>query len=141
MRQVRPAPPGGVVLARATVLEPGPPIGLAEVSLTDEAGALIAHGTSLLVVLPFSAAAADSDGGDAARVAHAGDETGPDPWERPVPEPAPGGPSPLEQLTGLRVQARAGGRRRRPCRPVPGCALRRRAASRAAPSPPWPTPR
>jgi uncharacterized protein (TIGR00369 family) len=129
LRQLRPARPGGVLLARAKVLEPGPPIGLADVSLTDETGALIAHGSSLLVVLPFIATPADDDrgdghgapgghdgdadapttagrdDGDADAPATAGRDGGPDPWERPAPEPTAGGRSPLQRLTGLRPVA------------------------------------
>jgi uncharacterized protein (TIGR00369 family) len=111
LRQVRPAPPGGVLLARATVLEPGPPIGLADVSLTDETGVLIAHGSSLLVVLPFTAAPAGDDAQERdADQRHAGGrDVGLDPWERPAPAATAGRPSPLQRLTGLRAVAVAHG--------------------------------
>jgi uncharacterized protein (TIGR00369 family) len=107
LRQVRPALPGDTLLAHATVLEPGPPVALAEVSLTDGDGQLIAHGSSLCVTLPFSAAAADQAAEDPAAAAPA--ESDPDPWQRPAPPPdaaeAPAGGAgagPLGRLTGLR---------------------------------------
>ncbi len=108
LRQVRPARPGDTLLAHATVLEPGPPVALAEVSLTDGDGQLIAHGSSLCVTLPFSAAAAaDRAGEDPAAAAPA--ESDPDPWQRPAPPPeadaamtGDAGAGPLGRLTGLR---------------------------------------
>ena len=89
LRQVRPAEPGTTLLARGTVLEPGPPLALAEVSMIDSAGTLIAHGTSLCMHQPL--AGAEGPGGGVAPSA----SPGPDPWER---DPGDGG---LAQLTGL----------------------------------------
>jgi acyl-CoA thioesterase len=89
VRQVRPAEPGTTLLARGTVLEPGPPLALAEVSMTDSAGVLIAHGTSLCMHQPLVGADGPGSGDDPPPF------PGPDPWER---DP---GDSGLAQLTGL----------------------------------------
>ena len=119
LRQIHSAQPGGLLLARASVLDLGPPVALAEVSLTDEDGRLIAHGGSLCVTLPVTAAPglpvteapADTAPGDAPATAQA--DLGPDPWERGAPEArsGPGTPavSPLGRLTGLRPVAVAAG--------------------------------
>ena len=93
LRQVRPARPGGSVWARASVLEAGPPLALAEVSLTDDDGLLIGHGSSLCVTLPFTASPSDTE--DAAG-SEADDGAPPDPWQRADPEAG------LAPLTGLR---------------------------------------
>jgi hypothetical protein len=84
LRQVRPvraAGTGVTVMARGRMLEAGPPVALAEVTVTDEAGRLIAHGGSLCVMVPALAAPGEPDGEPAAGEI-AGD--GPDPWERPL---------------------------------------------------------
>ena len=111
LRQIHPAPPGGLLLARASVLDLGPPVALAEVSLTDEDGRLIGHGGSLCVTLPVTAAPAGTDPGDAPAAAPG--DLGPDPWERPAPEARSGAGtlagSPLGRLTGLRPVAVAPG--------------------------------
>jgi acyl-coenzyme A thioesterase PaaI-like protein len=94
LRQVRAAPLDGQLLARGHVVYSGRPLALADVSLRDEAGTLIAHGSSTCLIM---------DGGSPQDTTSA--ETGgtPDPWERPAPtwEPGDGGPAPLERLTGL----------------------------------------
>jgi uncharacterized protein (TIGR00369 family) len=94
LRQVRPAPLDGRLLARGHVIHPERPLALADVSLRDEAGTLIAHGSSTCFIM---------DGGSPQDTTSA--ETGgpPDPWERPAPAWAPGddAPAPLESLTGL----------------------------------------
>jgi uncharacterized protein (TIGR00369 family) len=120
LRQIHPAPPGGLLLAHASVLDLGPPVALAEVSLTDEGGRLIARGGSLCVTLPAAAAPAGTDRGDQPAAAPAGTDRGdqpapapadlgPDPWQRRAPEAlsGPGTPagSPLGRLTGLRPVA------------------------------------
>ena len=84
LRQVRPARPGDTVLARATVLEAGPPVALAEVTLTGEDGRLIAHGSSLCVTVPVGAAPAVPDADDRGPASSA---AAPDPWQRPAPAP------------------------------------------------------
>jgi uncharacterized protein (TIGR00369 family) len=99
LRQVRPLRPGAAVVARGRMLDGGPPVALAEVTVTDEDGGLIAHGGSLCLTLP--AVAAPEDGGDE----HAAE--GPDPWERPLPPDAV--LPPLGRLTGLREVAAGGG--------------------------------
>jgi uncharacterized protein (TIGR00369 family) len=86
LRQVRPARPGGRLIARATVIEPGPPVGLAEVWLTDEAGSLIAHGTSSCVTLPaVPARVAPAGSAESDHPAPVLTGAGPDPWEREPP--------------------------------------------------------
>jgi uncharacterized protein (TIGR00369 family) len=104
MRQVRPALPGRQVLAEARALDIGPELALAEVSVTDDTGALIAHGGSLCVILPFTAemdaASQDTDQQAAA------EPEGPDPWQRPAPAHG------LSRLTGLGVTAAHSGQAR-----------------------------
>ena len=112
LRQVRPAHPGDTLLARATVLDAGPPVALAEVTLTGDDGRLIAHGSSLCVTVPIGAAPADEPTDVADATAQ---DSGPDPWQRPAPPPdrsaarasgeTPGASvsaGPLGRLTGLR---------------------------------------
>lgn len=110
LRQVRPAPPGGNLVARARMLEPGPPVALAEVTLTDGDGTLIAHGGSLCVTVP--ALTAPRAPGDVRDAPDPGLSDQPDPWERPLPVPADAGrsaPAPLSLLTGLRPLGAARG--------------------------------
>jgi uncharacterized protein (TIGR00369 family) len=108
LRQLRPVRPGGTVLTPATVLDlapPGPPVALAEVTVTDDAGALIARGGSLCVMLPFSAEEdADAPGscGPETTDATAAD-VGPDPWEWQASDAG------LSRLTGLTAMAIAPG--------------------------------
>jgi uncharacterized protein (TIGR00369 family) len=103
LRQIRPARAGGTLVTTATVLNsarPAPPVALAEVTVTDDAGALIARGGSLCVILPYTAEEAQS-GPDAAETTAADD--GPDPWERPAPDAG------LSRLTGLTAMVIAPG--------------------------------
>ena len=94
LRQVRPAPLDGRLLARGHVIHPERPLALADVSLGDEAGTLIAHGSSTCFIM---------DGGSPQDTTSAETGGSPDPWERPAPAWAPGddAPAPLERLTGL----------------------------------------
>ncbi|MGZ4297117.1 MAG: PaaI family thioesterase [Solirubrobacteraceae bacterium] len=108
LRQVRPALPGRTLCTHATVLDLGPPMALAEVTLSDDSGALLARGGSLCVQLPFTADGDGAGGGggddhDDTGPADELTETGPDPWERPAPEAG------LGRLTGLRRVALAEG--------------------------------
>jgi uncharacterized protein (TIGR00369 family) len=104
LRQVRPARPGGVLVTTAAVVDltPTPPaVALAEVTVTDDAGTLIARGGSLCVILRFDGDG-DGDGGNADGAQDAGEPgtaAGPDPWERR--SPAAG----LSRLTGLETRA------------------------------------
>ncbi len=127
LRQVRPVRPGGTVVARGRMLEAGPPVALAEVTVTDADGTLIAHGGSVCVTLP--ALAAPPLPGDEEKPAPHPPDGGPDPWERPLVGPGDrrpdGEPSalarlgaeiagraalpPLGRLTGLRPAAAARG--------------------------------
>lgn len=52
LRVLRPVPPQGSIRAQARVIDPGPPVALAEATLRDDSGALIAHGSSLCLILP-----------------------------------------------------------------------------------------
>ncbi len=101
LRLVRPVAPGGSIHAHGRVISLGSPLALSEASLLDAGGDLVAHGTSLCMILPpVSAQPAD---GEAAPAQAAAD--GPDAWQR---EP-PGTGSPLQALTGLTpVDTRAG---------------------------------
>lgn len=97
MRQIRPARPGRVLRTEASLIKtapPDPPVALAEVTLTDDTGTLIARGGSLCVQLPFSAEPGVAPP-PPAEVAVAGS----DPWERPAPDAG------LSRLTGLRALA------------------------------------
>jgi uncharacterized protein (TIGR00369 family) len=96
LRQVRPALPGRTLCTKATVLDLGSPMALAEVTLSDDTGALLARGGSLCVQLPL---ALDGDGDGGAARSDPVAEAGPDPWERPAPEAG------LAALTGLRAAA------------------------------------
>jgi uncharacterized protein (TIGR00369 family) len=96
LRQVRPAPPGAVMVTTAAVVDLGPRVALAEVTVADDAGMLIARGGSLCVILPL---AAEQGGGEDPGT----DEPGPDPWQWPSPDAG------LSRLTGLRAIAVAPG--------------------------------
>jgi uncharacterized protein (TIGR00369 family) len=102
LRQVRLAPLDGRLLARAHVIHPDGPLALADVSLRDEAGTLIAHGSSTCLIM---------DGGSPEETTSAATAGSPDPWQRDAPawEPGDDAPPPLERLTGLHpVMARDG---------------------------------
>jgi uncharacterized protein (TIGR00369 family) len=115
LRQVRPAPPGGMLVTTAAVVDltpTQPTVALAEVTVADDAGTLIARGGSLCVILRFSADAGTADGGatgppgaseGAAAAPGPGTASGPDPWQRPS---AGAG---LSRLTGLAPRAIAAG--------------------------------
>jgi uncharacterized protein (TIGR00369 family) len=103
LRQVRPVRPGGMIIARGRMLDAGPPAALADVTVTDEAGRLIAQGDSVCVTLPAQAA---PDAADATSLAS--DEGGPDPWERALTAADAAAP-PLSRLTGLRLTAASRG--------------------------------
>jgi uncharacterized protein (TIGR00369 family) len=94
LRQVRPAPLTGRLLARAHVIHPDGPLALADASLRDEAGTLIAHASSTCLIM---------DGGSPQRPTTSAETTGsPDPWRRDALPWQPGAdPPPLERLTGL----------------------------------------
>jgi uncharacterized protein (TIGR00369 family) len=111
LRQVRAVAPGDILVARARTLEAGPAVALAEVTLTDDDGTLIAHGGSLCVRLPALTAPPQPDDPPASPSPNPHPHPHPhpslseelDPWERPLPAGAgPGAPPPLWQLTGLR---------------------------------------
>lgn len=89
LRLLAPARPEGRVIARGSLLHTRRTIGLSEVTVTDEHGRVLAHGTSLCFILdrPPPTVSAPQDGDRAARAAVS--ET-PDPWQRdPVGEVIP----------------------------------------------------
>jgi uncharacterized protein (TIGR00369 family) len=102
VRQVRPARPGEMLLTTATVIDLGPPVALAEATVTDDTGALIARVGSLCVILDFDAET-EASGGAATLAPAAPEPAGPDPWERPSPDAG------LSRLTGLTAMAIAPG--------------------------------
>jgi uncharacterized protein (TIGR00369 family) len=108
LRQLRPVQPGGMLVTTAAVLDSSPPahlparpVALAEVTVSDEAGTLIARGGTLCVILPFSPE--DDAGSDPGTRDCAAAENGPDPWEWPAPDAG------LSRLTGLTAMAVAPG--------------------------------
>jgi uncharacterized protein (TIGR00369 family) len=109
LRVLRPVRPGGAVTAVGRVISAGPPAALAEVELHDDAGALVAHGSSLCMTLPAITSPAGSPGSPGHQGAT--EASTPDPWQRPAPDPgiAPAGESGLDQLharlAGKRVPA------------------------------------
>ncbi len=97
LRQVRPAPLDGRLLARGRVIHPDGPLALAEAWLCDEAGMLIAHASSSCFIM-------EGDSPDQAAPGEPAQETGsPDPWQRVAPawEPGDDAAPPLGLLTGL----------------------------------------
>src|ERR1700729_1087596 len=106
LRQVRPAPPGATLVTTAAVVDrvPAhpPTVALAEVTVADDTGALIARGGALCVILPFSANGAGGDGGGE-DPRGSGTASGPDPWERPSPDAG------LSRLPGLAPRTIAAG--------------------------------
>jgi uncharacterized protein (TIGR00369 family) len=118
LRVLRPVSPGVDITAVGRVVYPGPPAALAEVALHDDAGTLIAHGSSLCMTLP-RIAPPPAAAGDRRTPTQ---ET-PDPWQRPAPDPQPGSagqsgldlvrarmageqePAPVEQFFGLAAQS------------------------------------
>jgi uncharacterized protein (TIGR00369 family) len=106
LRQVRPAPLDGRLIARGRVIHPGGPLAVADATLCDEAGTLIAHVSSTCLIMDGES----PDGAVSAEAAEAPEtpetpETAesPDPWERepPVWEPGDSAAPPLGRLTGL----------------------------------------
>jgi uncharacterized protein (TIGR00369 family) len=103
LRVLRPPLPEGAILAESRVLDPGPPVALSEVTLRDEGGVLIAHGSSLCVSLP-----AVSPHAPAAPLEHPGSSDTPDPWQHPLTV-ATGTQPTLHRFTGLAVESARGG--------------------------------
>jgi uncharacterized protein (TIGR00369 family) len=99
LRVLRPPLPEGAILAESRVLDPGPPVALSEVTLRDEAGTLIAHGSSLCVTMP-----AVTPHAPAALLQHPGRSDTPDPWQRPLTGEAGTEPA-LHRFTGLAVES------------------------------------
>ncbi|MGI9183363.1 MAG: PaaI family thioesterase [Solirubrobacteraceae bacterium] len=102
LRVLRPLPPAGAILAESRVLDPGPPVALSEVTLRDEAGVLIAHGSSLCVALPAVSPHAPAVPLQPWREPSGSDT--PDPWQRPLTG-LPGIQPALHRFTSLAVKA------------------------------------
>jgi uncharacterized protein (TIGR00369 family) len=101
LRMLRSTGPGGTVSARARVIELGPTLSFAEASVSDGAGALVAHATSLCVLLPRPATSeAQTPVAQSARRSDPG--ALPDPWQRSaIGEPVPA--SAWDRLSGLEL--------------------------------------
>jgi uncharacterized protein (TIGR00369 family) len=102
LRVLRAPRPDGMILAEGRVIDRGRPVTLSEVTLRDEAGALLAHGSSLCVTLP----AVSPHAADPRR--HPGTAETPDPWQRPLIRLGSELP-PLHIFTGLAVASAEGG--------------------------------
>lgn len=95
LRVLRAPRPAGWIHAEGRVIDPGPAVALSEVSLRDDAGTLVAHGSSACVMLPSvepHAATAPPEYPEAADT--------PDPWQRSPARPT-GSEPPLHTFTGL----------------------------------------
>jgi uncharacterized protein (TIGR00369 family) len=96
LRLLRPPPTEGMIHAEGRVIEQVPPIALADCTMRDDAGTLIAQGSTVCMILPRHSPRAPGP----APVTPDGDGDAPDPWQRePPPESAI--EPPLHQLTGL----------------------------------------
>ena len=109
LRLLRPARPGGRLVARGTLVHAGRTLALSGVQITDERGRLLVDGSSLCFVRPLPVRAAPSEteatGGERADAA----PQSPDPWERPVLGEVLA-QDVWERLSGLEVlQAQIGG--------------------------------
>jgi uncharacterized protein (TIGR00369 family) len=84
LRVLAPARPEGLVLARGTLLHARRTIALSEVTLTDEHGRVLAHGTSLCFILgrPQAAPADPPPPAAPATPAPPPSDDSPDPWQR-----------------------------------------------------------
>jgi uncharacterized protein (TIGR00369 family) len=96
LRVLAPARPGGRVIARGSLLHARRTIALSEATLTDDHGRLLAHGTSLVYILPPGPG---GDGNGPAAATSAAYDT-PDPYERD-PEGAVIDQATWDQMTGL----------------------------------------
>lgn len=88
LRLLRPARPGGTLVARAKLVHAGRSLALSGVQITDERGRLLVDGSSMCFVRPSPAAPAPALVASAAEAPEGGREgaapESPDPWERPV---------------------------------------------------------
>jgi uncharacterized protein (TIGR00369 family) len=92
LRLLAPARAGETAVARARIVDAGRSLALSEATVTDSHGRLLAHGSSLCVVMTGLGPPPEDAGGDVARVASgataaaAGDGAphAPDPWARPT---------------------------------------------------------
>lgn len=86
LRLLAPARPGGVIRARARVVEARPPVVLAEVELRTDDQTLIAHGSSLCITLAPTSTSASAPTPSHPPASPAADGHGsgasPDPWRR-----------------------------------------------------------
>jgi uncharacterized protein (TIGR00369 family) len=83
LRVLAPARPEGRLIARASLMHTRRTIGLSEVTVTDEHGRLLAHGTSLCFIVDNAGAAARSEVPEPPRAAPRPDTyASPDPWQR-----------------------------------------------------------
>lgn len=109
LRLLSPAQAGATAIARATLVHAGRSLALSEATVTDEHGRLLAHGSSLCVLLgPFTGSGSTAPLGTGAagppadaRSAPASVD-GPDPWARPAQGEVLGQAT-WERLSGLDV--------------------------------------
>ena len=99
LRVLAPARPGGLVIARGSLLHARRTIALSEATLTDEHGRLLAHGTSLVFITPSDDATPprEPEGPRSPPAPPPAAPDTPDPWQRP-----PAGEV-LEQATWDRI--------------------------------------
>jgi uncharacterized protein (TIGR00369 family) len=82
LRLLSPAQAGGLAVARARIVRCGPQLALAEATVTDEHGRLLAHGSSLLVAISSGSLAPPASEAPVRSTREAFE--GPDPWQRPA---------------------------------------------------------
>ena len=84
LRLLRPARPGGHVVARGRVIEARRTIALTDVAVFDEAERLLAHGSSLLLIQPQPTGEGPPPSAPPESRGPRPEATSPDPYERPV---------------------------------------------------------
>jgi uncharacterized protein (TIGR00369 family) len=105
LRVLAPARPEGRLIARASLMHTRRTIGLSEVTVTDEHGRLLAHGTSLCFIIehaPGPSPDATQDPTPGAAAAAAETPSTPDPWRR-EPEGTVIDQATWDRLSGLEV--------------------------------------
>jgi uncharacterized protein (TIGR00369 family) len=102
LRVLAPARPEGRLIARASLLHTRRTIALSEVTVTDEHGRLVAHGTSLCFIVDRQSQPAPVAAPDPPPPPAPGLDTTPDPWQR-EPEGEIVDQATWERLSGLQV--------------------------------------
>jgi uncharacterized protein (TIGR00369 family) len=102
LRVLAPARPEGRLIARASLLHTRRTIALSEVTVTDEHGRLVAHGTSLCSIIDRRSQPAPAAAPDPPHDGDLGPYTTPDPWQR-EPDGEVVDQGTWERLSGLEV--------------------------------------